>query len=218
MKYELIESNEFYGGAKLFRIKALKDFNNVKTGDIGGFVENESNLSQEGNCWLYNESKAVGDTRVLGDARIYDKASIEGISVVKGESVVSGSSIVKDSLVAGKSSIVGTSVINKSSKVTGNSIVVNTMINESILLDACVKNSNNIVNASIVGKNSIFTVTSFGKDNSTVTFFYDDLEDLRVSINDKCGVPEWENVKEDIGVDYEDMFNKLKQLAIEYMG
>ena len=103
MKYELIESNEFYGGAKLFRIKAVKDFNDVKVGDIGGFVETENNLSQDGNCWLYNESKAIGDSRVLEDARICDKASIVGISVVKGESSVMGSSIVKDSLISGKS-------------------------------------------------------------------------------------------------------------------
>ena len=36
-------------GTKLFRIKALIEFGNVKAGELGGFVEKEENLSQDGN-------------------------------------------------------------------------------------------------------------------------------------------------------------------------
>ena len=51
-KYELTdETIEVYGTA-LHRIKALKDFGNVKKGELGGYVESEHNLSQEGNCWV----------------------------------------------------------------------------------------------------------------------------------------------------------------------
>ena len=42
-KYELNSEN---------RVVALIDFSNIKTGDIGGFVESEENLSHDGLCWV----------------------------------------------------------------------------------------------------------------------------------------------------------------------
>ena len=48
-KYELTEEVNKQG---LHRIRALKDIPlyGVKKGDLGGFVERENNLSQEGDC------------------------------------------------------------------------------------------------------------------------------------------------------------------------
>ena len=40
-KYEINSEN---------RVVALIDFDNVKTGDVGGFVESENNLSHDGLC------------------------------------------------------------------------------------------------------------------------------------------------------------------------
>ena len=37
-------------GKKLFRIKALVAFGNVEKGELGGFVEKEENLSQNGDA------------------------------------------------------------------------------------------------------------------------------------------------------------------------
>lgn len=39
-------------GVKLFRIKALIEFGNVKAGDLGGYIEKEENLSHMGNAWV----------------------------------------------------------------------------------------------------------------------------------------------------------------------
>jgi len=41
----------------LYRIRALKDFGDVKKGDIGGYIQSKSNLSQEGNVWIYDAAK-----------------------------------------------------------------------------------------------------------------------------------------------------------------
>lgn len=42
MKYELLKNNFIeYKGRKLYRIRALKSFSDIKCGDIGGYVENE---------------------------------------------------------------------------------------------------------------------------------------------------------------------------------
>lgn len=55
-------------GTKLFRIKALIEFGNVKAGELGGFVEKEENLSQDGNAWVYDNARVYGDACVCGDA------------------------------------------------------------------------------------------------------------------------------------------------------
>ena len=41
----------------VYRIRALKDFGDVKAGDLGGYVNSEENLSHEGNCWIYDDAK-----------------------------------------------------------------------------------------------------------------------------------------------------------------
>ncbi len=45
-KYELTTDTKTFLGRKLFRIKALISFGDVKAGDMGGYVEKESNLSE----------------------------------------------------------------------------------------------------------------------------------------------------------------------------
>lgn len=73
-KYELIKSNI----KGLYKIKALRDFGDVKKGDIGGFVENEYNLSHEGDCWIYNNAKVFGNAKVFDDAKVFDNTLIFG--------------------------------------------------------------------------------------------------------------------------------------------
>ena len=63
-KYEMIKEGNFY------RIKALKDFSDVKKGDLGGLIEKESNLSHNGNCWIYNNARVYGNARVLYNAKV----------------------------------------------------------------------------------------------------------------------------------------------------
>lgn len=51
------EDKKCYIEAQLFRIRATKDFSNVKAGDFGGLIQDESNLSQEGDCSKYSKNK-----------------------------------------------------------------------------------------------------------------------------------------------------------------
>ena len=46
-KFELTEEKIIIYGDMLYRIKALKNFADVKIGDLGGFIEKETNLSHE---------------------------------------------------------------------------------------------------------------------------------------------------------------------------
>ena len=61
-------------GLTLYRIRALKSFGDVRTGDIGGFVQFEANLSQEGDCWVYGDSRVYLGGRVEGDEQFRDYA------------------------------------------------------------------------------------------------------------------------------------------------
>ena len=77
-KYELTdETIEVYGTA-LNRIKALKDFGNVKKGELGGYVESERNLSQEGNCWVYDNARVYSNAKVFGNAEVCGNAEVFG--------------------------------------------------------------------------------------------------------------------------------------------
>lgn len=66
-KYELTEESMNYYGRTLYRIRALKTFGNVKTGDIGGFVEDRVNLDDVSNAWVYGNAEVCGDAEVYGD-------------------------------------------------------------------------------------------------------------------------------------------------------
>ena len=58
-KFKLTDEFKTVLGTKLFRIEATASFGNVNKGDKGGWVEKESNLSQDGNAWVYGNAKAI---------------------------------------------------------------------------------------------------------------------------------------------------------------
>ena len=69
-KYKLTEETTIINDRTLYRIETLKDFGNVKKGDKGGFIENENNLSQSGDCWVYDNAMVFEDARIYGKAKI----------------------------------------------------------------------------------------------------------------------------------------------------
>lgn len=68
-KFELTtESITNVAGKKLFRIKALIDFEDVKAGELGGYVEKEGNVSQDGNAWVSGDARISGNAWISGNA------------------------------------------------------------------------------------------------------------------------------------------------------
>lgn len=53
-KYKLDKSNTKTtpNGSLLYAVVALKSFGIVNAGDVGGYIESEKNLSQEGDAWV----------------------------------------------------------------------------------------------------------------------------------------------------------------------
>ena len=82
-KYELTnETKTLAGGTVLHRIRALRDIPRfgVKAGELGGFVEGENNLSQDGDAWVYGDAKVFGDAEVYGNAKVSGSAEVSASS------------------------------------------------------------------------------------------------------------------------------------------
>ena len=102
-KYTLIDVTMEYAHRTLYRIKALRDFGNVKAGDIGGWVESYDNLSQEDNCWIfdnaivrrrakvYRHAKICQYAKVQGDAKVRGRARVNGYATISGYAIVESS-------------------------------------------------------------------------------------------------------------------------------
>lgn len=63
-KYEFTEETMLVGERLLHRIKALRDFGDVRKGDIGGWIEGQENLSHDDDCWVYGNAEVYGDAIV----------------------------------------------------------------------------------------------------------------------------------------------------------
>ena len=77
-KYELTSDTKIVFGHILYRIKALSSFGCVSAGDLGGFLESEKNLSQNGNAWVSGNARVYGNARVSGSAEVYGSARVSG--------------------------------------------------------------------------------------------------------------------------------------------
>lgn len=93
-KYELTEETMEYCGYTLHRIRALKDFGSVKKGSLGGWIEGEENLSQEGDAWVADEAKVYALGLVRDNGQVFDNVEIYGEAVVRDNAKASGDVIL----------------------------------------------------------------------------------------------------------------------------
>jgi NDP-sugar pyrophosphorylase family protein len=81
-KYEITNKTIEYNGVTLHQIRAIKDFSDVLSGDLGGWVENEHNLNQGTDCWIYDDSKVYGNAYVSGAAKVRSGAIVYGDALI----------------------------------------------------------------------------------------------------------------------------------------
>ena len=110
--FELTDETIEVAGNTLHRIRCTRDCKWAKTGDLGGFIEKEDNLSGDawvagnawvsgtarvsGNAWVYDNAQVSGNARVSGNAWVYDNARVSGNAWVSGTARVSGNAWVYD--------------------------------------------------------------------------------------------------------------------------
>ena len=161
-KYELTNETIMFNGHKLYRIVAIKCFNNVCCGALGGFVESENNLSQQGNCWIYDDAKVYENAKVLDDAFVADNSEIYGSAIICNAAKIKYNAVVCDT-----ATIFDYAIICGYSQVSGNAKIFNDCVvlhkskvqDEATLKGKCKLYNNTVVkdNAYLVG-----TVRTFG--------------------------------------------------------
>jgi carbonic anhydrase/acetyltransferase-like protein (isoleucine patch superfamily) len=132
MKYELTDETKEFCGVKLHRIRALRDIPRfcVKTGDLGGWIERENNLSQDGDSWVSGDAMVFGNAgvfknaKVSGTARVYGSARVSGDARVLDEADVSGEAYVSDrAKVLGRANVFCRARVYDDARVAGNASV-----------------------------------------------------------------------------------------------
>ena len=205
-KYELTEETINVFGKTLHRIRATRDFSNVHAGDLGGFIENELNLSHDrdtwvyGNAWAYGEARVYGNALVSGEARVYGNALVSGDARVYGNALVSGDARVEgkalvggDALVYGKALVGGNAWAYGEARVYGNALVggdARVGGNASVSGDARVEGKALVGGdarvygeARVKGPRDIYWISCIGSRDGTTTFFRNANNGISVS----CG-------------------------------
>ncbi len=140
-KFELTTETNLYGE---FRIRALADFGDIKSGDLGGFVSSEDCISFDidDTSWVYDNSR-VYNSSVENNSRVYNNSSVENSSVenssVYNNSSVENSSSVYNSSVENSSSVYNSRVDN--SRVENSSSVYNSRVDSSSVYNSSVTKS-----------------------------------------------------------------------------
>ena len=150
-KFELIKNDSIeIGNHKLYRIRALINFNDVKAGDLGGYVESENNLSQMDDCWIYDNACVYGNACVFYDACVYDNARVFGNACVFDDAKVFGNACVYDD-----AKVFGNACVYDNARVSDSAYVAD---NAKVFYDACVFGSAHISGDAIIEQDSDYIV------------------------------------------------------------
>lgn len=127
-KYELVKENTLtikdIRDITLFRIRALIDFGDVKAGDLGGYVQSEDNLSQDGNAWIYNNARVYDDARVFGNARVYNNVRVyDSARVYDNARIYNDSQVSDNACVYGNAMIIDNASIYEDAHISCNALV-----------------------------------------------------------------------------------------------
>lgn len=83
-RYEFTGETIEYHGKTLHQVRALVNINLLTdAGDVGGYIESEANLPQDGTGWVSGTAKVFDNAVVLsgtvgGDAKVYGNADVAG--------------------------------------------------------------------------------------------------------------------------------------------
>lgn len=159
VKYKLLRKDSIIvSGHKLYRIQALVDINSnipygqVKVGEIGGYIQSTSNLSQDGNCWVFDQAKVFGDATIDDNAIICDRAQVYDNAIVNGNAVIRDDvKIYECAAVSGNASIYSNVKIHGDAMIHGKPAISD---NADISGDAVVYGQARVYHSAKVGDNA----------------------------------------------------------------
>src|SRR5574343_854489 len=81
-KYEFTGETCRHGKLTLRQIRYLSD------GGLGGWIEDESNLSHDGDCRVFGYAKVWGNAKVIDNAKLYGRSWVYDSSVISGNATL----------------------------------------------------------------------------------------------------------------------------------
>lgn len=124
MKYEFTGKIRNHFGHTLRQIRALRSFGNVHKGEIGGWVQDEKNLSHYGTCWVTDDAKVYENARVLGNAKVFGNSWVFGNACVnKNARVFESARVFGNAIVSDNAMVYGNAKISKNAEVYKNAII-----------------------------------------------------------------------------------------------
>lgn len=168
-----------YAKVQLLRVVAAETFNDVKAGTLGGLIQDESNLSQEGDCWIYDEAKVYDGAVIEGNAQIRNSAIVRDNSKVDGEAQVldsaiieKGSEVTDNAKVYNRAKVTECSIVKGNAKVYGQAVVIGASIiddnvevlgsvetNNSVIKDNAFINKGGKIKDSVIKGNSVISAS-----------------------------------------------------------
>ena len=123
-KYEFTGKEKEFLGRTLKQIVCVTAFASISVGEVGGWIESESNLDHSGNAWVYGNAMVYGDARVYGNAWVYGKAMVYGNARVYGNAMVYGNAwVYGKARVYGNAEVYGDAMVYGNAEVYGNAMV-----------------------------------------------------------------------------------------------
>ena len=181
-KYELTEETVKVSEITLYRIRAVRDFGSVKTGDLGGYIEKEENLSHFGDAWVSGNGKVSGNAWIFGNGKVSGNGKVFGNAEVSGNAWVSGNTWVSgNGKVCGNAEVCGEAWVSGNAWIFGNGKVSG---NAKVFGNAKVSGNTWIFgNAKVSNTRHFFVQGPIGSRNDFVTFYR--TKDDTVGV--KCG-------------------------------
>ena len=165
-KYEFVEGDEKVTPAGIIvkRIRALVAIQDtsVVPGDLGGYIQQESNLDHHGAAWVYDNAQVYGNAQVSGSARVCQNARVYGNAQVYGDARVYGNAQVYDyAYVYGSARVFGDAQVSGNARVSDAAQVA--------------------AGALVCGNGLIFWASKVGTQNGTLTVYNTKDNDLFVT-------------------------------------
>lgn len=144
-KYVLTNETMREKGRILHRIQAVRSFGDIEEGEPGGWIEKESNLSHEGDCWVDDEAMVYDNASVNNNAKIKENAVIKGDvkimdnSIIRGNAKVMENAIIREDVEVMDDAVIGGHVeLKKHVIIGGNSLLIgNSIIDNDDDVRAC---------------------------------------------------------------------------------
>jgi hypothetical protein len=93
VKYILTNNTRVLHGVTLYQIRAIRDFGNVRAGDLGGWVSDDERLAHAGRCWIAQQAAAYENGQIRNAAWAMDS------TLVRGNALLAGTSYIADKVV-----------------------------------------------------------------------------------------------------------------------